>query len=232
LKKCSAADTGQATVPVTLFAGHTRASRSDFLYLYCGSFLQGNGLDTLQKHPSPSPSIHTTNTVETMVKFNTVPDLHIDRALESDVPLILSFIRKLAEYERLADTVVATEEGLREYLFGAKRYAEVLIARIKSQPVGFALFYYNFSTFVGKPGLYLEDLFVLPEFRGQGVGKALLVYLAKLTIDRNCGRFEWMVLDWNSSAIGFYKSLGAVPLTDWRLFRLSGDALSTLADRM
>lgn len=166
-----------------------------------------------------------------MVKFNTVPDLHIDQALETDVPLILSFIKKLAEYERLESTVVATEEVLREFLFGTNRYAEVVIARIKSQPVGFALFYYNFSTFVGRPGLYLEDLFVLPEFRGQGVGKALLVYLAKLTVERKCGRFEWMVLDWNSPAIGFYKSLGAVPMSDWRLFRLSGDALFNLADR-
>ena len=166
-----------------------------------------------------------------MVKFNTVPDLHIDQAIENDVPLILSFIKKLAEYERLANTVVATEEVLQEFLFGKNRYAEVVIARIKDQPVGFALFYYNFSTFVGRPGLYLEDLFVLPEFRGQGVGKALLVYLAKLTIDRRCGRFEWMVLDWNSPAIGFYKSLGAVAMSDWRLFRLSGDALQTLADR-
>ena len=129
----------------------------------------------------------------------------------------------------MAGEVVATEETIREFLFGAKRYAEVLIARLDDRPAGFALFFHNFSTFVGRPGLYLEDLFVLPEYRGQGIGKALLISLARLAVERNCGRFEWMVLDWNSPAIEFYKSLGAVGMNDWRLFRLSGDALNNLA---
>jgi len=155
----------------------------------------------------------------------------IEPASERDIPLILTFIKRLADYERLAHSVVATEESLREYLFGEKRYAEVVIARLDDLPVGFALFYHNFSTFVSKPGLYLEDLFVVPEQRGKGIGNALLVYLAKLAVQRKCGRFEWAVLDWNSSAIKFYESLGAIPLDDWRLFRLSGDPLTKLAKR-
>ncbi|HEY6951798.1 MAG TPA: GNAT family N-acetyltransferase [Bacteroidota bacterium] len=159
-------------------------------------------------------------------------NLRIDPATESDTPLIVSFIKKLAEYERLADTFVATEAGIREFLFGGKRFAEVVIARLDNRPVGFALFFHNFSTFVGRPGLYLEDLFVLPDHRGKGIGKALLVYLAKLAVERKCGRFEWAVLDWNTSAIEFYKSLGAVGLDDWRIFRLSGESLAKLADQM
>ena len=158
-------------------------------------------------------------------------NIRIEPASEGNIPLILTFIKRLADYERLAHTVVATEESLREYLFGEKRYAEVVIARLDDLPVGFALFYHNFSTFVSKPGLYLEDLFVVPEQRGKGIGNALLVYLAKLAVERKCGRFEWAVLDWNSSAIKFYESLGAVPLDDWRLFRLSGDPLTKLAKR-
>ena len=165
------------------------------------------------------------------LKPMTTTGLHIDPASEADVPLILSLIRKLAEYERLSHQVVATEEGLREFLFGARRYAEVVIARLNDHPVGYALFFHNFSTFAGKPGLYLEDVFVLPEYRGKGIGKALLVYLAKLAVARNCSRFEWVVLDWNSSAIEFYQGLGAVPLSDWRVFRISGESLANLARR-
>ncbi len=155
--------------------------------------------------------------------------LAIRQAAERDVALVLSFIRKLAEYEKLSHEVVATEELLRENLFGARRFAEVVIACLDDQPVGFALFFHNFSTFVGRPGIYLEDLFVEPEHRGKGVGKALLVYVAKLAVERGCGRFEWAVLDWNKPSIEFYRSLGAVPLDDWTLFRLKGEALHRVA---
>ena len=155
--------------------------------------------------------------------------LRIDRATELDVPLILQFIRGLAEYERLSHEVTATEQGLRETLFGRRPAAEVVLCYAGDEPAGFALFFHNYSTFVGKPGLYLEDLFVLPEFRGQGCGHALLAHLAKLAVERNCGRFEWTVLDWNEPAIGFYKKLGAKPLDTWTIFRVTGDALHKLA---
>jgi GNAT superfamily N-acetyltransferase len=155
--------------------------------------------------------------------------LSIDAATTGDVPLILTFIKALAEYERLADAVVATEAGLNATLFGPRPYAECVIARWEGEPSGFALFFHNYSTFLGQPGIYLEDLFVKPEFRGKGVGRSLLQYLARLTEERNCGRLEWSVLDWNESAIGFYKSLGAVPLDDWTIFRLRGEALNRLA---
>lgn len=157
-------------------------------------------------------------------------NIQIDPAFEGDIPLILSFIKEFAEYVRLAEEVQATEESLREALFGSKRYAEVILARLDDRPVGFAIFFHNFSTFLGKPGLYLEDLFVLPEFRGQGIGKALLIYLAKLALERGCARFEWAVLDWNESAIKFYKGLGAVPLEDLTVFRLTGESLKKLAN--
>jgi GNAT superfamily N-acetyltransferase len=150
-------------------------------------------------------------------------------ATEHDVPLVLSFIRKLAEYEKLSHQVVATEDLLREGLFGPRPVAEVVLAYLDSQPVGFALFFHNFSTFVGRPGIYLEDLFVEPAQRGRGVGKALLAHVANLAVARGCGRFEWAVLDWNTPAIDFYKSLGAVPLDDWTLFRLTGEALHRIA---
>ena len=156
-------------------------------------------------------------------------ELSITIATEKDVPQILVFIRALAEYERLADSVVATEESLRATLFGPRPYAECVIARFEGEPAGFALFFHNYSTFLGRPGVYLEDLFVNPKFRGKGVGRALLRYLARVAVDRNCGRLEWSVLDWNSPAIGFYKSLGAEPLEDWTIFRLKGEALSRLA---
>ena len=150
-------------------------------------------------------------------------------ASDRDVPLILQMIRDLAEYERMSDQVVATEDGLREVLFGAQPQAEVLIAYADDRPAGFALFFHNFSTFVGRRGLYLEDLFVKPEFRGLGLGRRLLTELARIAIDRNCGRFEWSVLDWNEPAIGFYEKLGAEMMKEWRIFRLTGDALNRLA---
>ena len=156
-------------------------------------------------------------------------ELSLNMATEQDVPQILIFIKALAEYERLAGAVVATEDGLRQSLFGARAYAECVIARWNGQPAGFALFFHNFSTFLGRPGLYLEDLFVKPELRGKGVGRALLQHLARLATDRNCGRLEWSVLDWNESAIGFYRSLGAEPLDEWTVFRLKGEALNRLA---
>ena len=146
--------------------------------------------------------------------------LRIAPAAERDLSLILSFIKKLADYEKLSHQVVATEDLLRDALFGSRPVAEVLIAYWNDEPAGFALFFHNFSTFLGRRGIYLEDLFVDPAQRGKGIGKALLLHLAKLAKERNCGRFEWAVLDWNKPAIDFYKSLGAVPLDDWTLFRL------------
>jgi GNAT superfamily N-acetyltransferase len=156
-------------------------------------------------------------------------NIRIDPASESDLPLILSLIKEFADYVRQSHEVAATEDILCKALFGPKRYAEVVIARIDVTPVGFAIFFHNFSTFLGKPGLYLEDLFILPEFRSQGVGKVLLKYLANLAVERGCGRFEWSVLDWNESAIEFYKRLGAVPLEEVRVFRLTGESLKALA---
>ena len=156
-------------------------------------------------------------------------DLTIRFATVADVATVLRFIRDLARYERLEHEVVATEDVLRETVFGERRYAEVLIAELDRDPVGFALFFHNFSTFIGRPGIYLEDLFVRPEFRGRGYGKALLARLAALAIERRCGRVEWAVLEWNTPSIDFYKSIGAVPMSDWRIFRLKGDALAALA---
>jgi GNAT superfamily N-acetyltransferase len=145
----------------------------------------------------------------------------IREAVEADVPLIVRLIKGLAEYEQLQEQAVATEEAIREGLFGARRFAEVVIAEEGGAPVGFALFFHNYSTFLGKPGLYLEDLFVVPEARGRGVGKALLLHLKELAIARGCGRMEWSVLDWNAPAIGFYEKLGAQVLDDWRICRLT-----------
>jgi GNAT superfamily N-acetyltransferase len=141
-------------------------------------------------------------------------------AVEADVPLIVRLIRGLAEYERLQHQVVATEDTIRGSLFGSRPFAEVVIAEDDAAPVGFALFFHNYSTFLGKPGLYLEDLFVVPEARGKGVGKALLLHLKELAIARGCGRMEWSVLDWNEPAIGFYTKLGAMMMDDWRICRL------------
>ena len=155
----------------------------------------------------------------------------IRSALIADVPLVFSFIKKLAEYEKLSHELTATEDGLRDALFGPRPYAEVVLAYDHDQPVGFALFFHNFSTFVGKPGIYLEDLFVEPECRGKGFGKALLAHLAKLAVERNCGRLEWAVLDWNEPSIRFYQSLGAVPKDEWTIFRVTGEALNQLANQ-
>jgi GNAT superfamily N-acetyltransferase len=149
-------------------------------------------------------------------------------ATPDDVPLILQFIRELAEYERLAHEVSATEEQLRATLFGARPVAEVVIASHDDAPAGFAVFFANYSTFLGRPGLYLEDLFVRPDARGNGIGRALLEYLARLTVDRGWGRLEWRVLDWNEPSIAFYKKLGAEPLDDWTVFRVTGNALLRL----
>ena len=155
--------------------------------------------------------------------------LSIRPAVPNDIPLILQLIRKLAEYERLLTHAVATAEDLQKALFGERPVAETVIAEWEGQAVGFALFFYNFSTFRGKPGIYLEDLFVEPEFRGKGIGQELLRHLAKLAKERDCARLEWSVLDWNEPAIGFYRSLGAVPLSDWTIYRVTDKALDALA---
>jgi GNAT superfamily N-acetyltransferase len=147
-----------------------------------------------------------------------------------DVPLILEFIKGLAEYEKLEDQLIATEARLTSALFGPRPDAEVVLAFVGAEPAGFALFFHNFSTFLGQRGLYLEDLFVKPEWRGHGVGKRLLVHLAGIALQRNCGRFEWAVLDWNEPAIQFYRRLGAQPLHDWSIFRVSGESLKRLAE--
>lgn len=154
---------------------------------------------------------------------------HIRFATEDDVPVILEFINALAEYEKLSHEAVASEDDLRKTLFGERPYAEVLIAEVESHPAGFALFFHNYSTFLGKPGLYLEDLFVKPDFRGHGLGRALFAELARIAMERDCGRLEWWVLDWNEPAIGFYKSLGAEAMDDWTVYRLTGSALKALA---
>ncbi len=156
------------------------------------------------------------------------PSVDIRRAQPADVAAILAFIRALAEYEKLTHACVATEQMLHDQLFGEHPAAEVLIADVEGESVGFALFFSTFSTFLAKPGIYLEDLFVLPDARGLGVGKALLLEVAKIAVDRKCGRLEWAVLDWNEPAIGFYKKLGALPLDDWTTYRVTGDALNKL----
>lgn len=156
-------------------------------------------------------------------------EINIRLATPEDVPTILTFIQGLAEYEKLADQVVATEDKLKQTLFGDKRYAEVVIAEYNQQAAGFALFFHNYSTFLAKPGIYLEDLFVLPDFRGKGLGKVLLSYLAKLAVERDCGRLEWSVLDWNQPAIDFYQAQGATMLHDWRINRVTGENLKALA---
>ena len=157
------------------------------------------------------------------------PLLSIRPATADDVPLIRQLIGELAVYERLADAAVATDDGLRAQLFGAQPAAEVLIGEVDGQPAGFALFFHNFSTFLGKRGLYLEDLFVRPEFRGHGLGKHLMATLARLAVQRDCGRFEWSVLDWNELAIAFYRRIGAAGMDGWTVQRLEGDALHALA---
>jgi GNAT superfamily N-acetyltransferase len=157
--------------------------------------------------------------------------IRIEPATERDVPLILRLITGLAEYERLAHQVVATEDALRATLFGARPAAEVVIAYAGDEAAGFALWFHNYSTFLARPGLYLEDLFVRPEWRGKGIGRALLAHLARIAVARGCGRMEWSVLDWNESAIGFYRRLGAELLDDWRICRVTGDRLAALGER-
>jgi GNAT superfamily N-acetyltransferase len=157
-------------------------------------------------------------------------DVVIREAVAADVPLLLALIRELASFEKLSHEVVATESDLAESLFGARPCAEALIAEVDGAPAGFALFFQSFSTFLARPGLYLEDLYVRPPARRRGVGKALLVRLARLAVERRCGRFEWAVLNWNAAAIAFYRSLGAVPMSAWTVYRLTGDALARVAD--
>ena len=159
----------------------------------------------------------------------TTPVLSIRPATPDDVPLIRQLIAELADYERLAHAAVATDDDLRAQLFGERPAAEVLIGELDGEPAGFALFFHNFSTFLGKRGLYLEDLFVRPAFRGSGLGKHLMAALARIAVQRDCGRFEWSVLDWNAPAIGFYRRIGAVGMDEWTVQRLEGEALHALA---
>jgi len=157
------------------------------------------------------------------------PYLNIRPAIIDDCPLVLRFIRELADYEQLLHEVIAEVSTLEQSLFGDTRHAEVVIAEYQGLPVGFALFFHNYSTFLARPGLYLEDLYIQPEMRGKGFGRQLLSYLASLALNRNCGRLEWWVLDWNQPAKDFYQSVGAEPMNDWTVNRLSGSALDSLA---
>jgi GNAT superfamily N-acetyltransferase len=158
-----------------------------------------------------------------------VSGLKIRSATKSDVPIILSFIKRLADYEHLSHEVVTTEEILRETLFGRQRTAEVVIGYFQKKPVGFVVFFQNYSTFLGRPGLYIEDLFVDEVYRRRGFGRALLLHIARLAKDRGCGRLEWSVLDWNEAAIHFYKKLGALPMSKWTVFRVTGENFDRLA---
>ena len=164
-----------------------------------------------------------------MIEMDMQRGFEIQPATAADVPVILQLIRELAEYERAPKDVVATAEGLREVLFGNEPAAHVLIGREDSEPVAFAVYFFNFSTWLGRAGLYLEDLFVRPELRGKGYGRALLVRLAQIAAERGCGRMEWAVLDWNDPAIQFYKKLGAKPMEEWTVFRLTGEGIAQLA---
>ena len=156
-------------------------------------------------------------------------DLSIRRATRADVPLVLTFVRDLAEYEKLSHMVVATEESLAEELFGPKSHVEVLLGYSGAEPVAFAVYFHNFSTFLGRKGLYLEDLFVRPAQRRRGFGRAMLCEVSRIAAERNCGRLEWSVLDWNEPAIFFYEQLGATIMHEWKLVRVTGEALQTLA---
>jgi GNAT superfamily N-acetyltransferase len=158
-----------------------------------------------------------------------IPSFQIQSATKADVPVILSFIKKLADYERLSHEVTATEESLSDTLFGRRRTAEVAIGYFKRQAVCFTLFFHNYSTFLGRPGIYIEDLYVDESFRRRGFGSALLRYVARLANERQCGRLEWSVLDWNEPAIQFYQKLGAAPMSEWTVYRLTGDSLARLA---
>jgi GNAT superfamily N-acetyltransferase len=156
-------------------------------------------------------------------------NLNLRFAEETDIEIILGLIRGLADYERLSHEVTADAETLRRSLFGARRVAEVVIAEVDGTPVGFGLFFHNFSTFLGRPGIYIEDLYIEPAWRGKGIGRALLSRVARLAKERGCGRLEWAVLDWNAPAIAFYKNLGGRMLDDWRIFRVTGSALDELS---
>jgi GNAT superfamily N-acetyltransferase len=158
------------------------------------------------------------------------PAILLRPATREDVPVIVRLIRALAEYERLSPECFADEAALSTHLFGPRPYAEVTIAEVDGEPAGFALFFHNYSTFLTKPGIYLEDLFVVPERRGLGLGRKLLAALAALAVERGCGRLEWSVLKWNAPAIGFYERLGAVPMEEWQVYRLTGEALQVLAE--
>lgn len=163
--------------------------------------------------------------------INTILDgFQLRFAEKKDVPLILKFIRELAEYEKMSDVVIATEEGLMDSLF-KRKMAEVIIGEYNNQPVAFALFFHNFSTFLGRPGIYLEDLYVKPDMRGMGIGKVMLSFLAKLAIDRKCGRLEWSCLDWNEPSIQFYKKLGATAMDEWTVYRVCDKTLDMLAQK-
>jgi GNAT superfamily N-acetyltransferase len=166
-----------------------------------------------------------------MTTSTDIADFTIKPATKKDVPVIFAFIKKLADYERLSHEVVASEELLQRTLFGQRRTAEVAIGYFKNEPVGFVLFFHNFSTFLGRPGIYIEDLFVEEIYRRRGFGGALLVHVAKLAAVRDCGRLEWSVLDWNEPAINFYQKLGAVPMQEWTVFRITGANLRRLAGR-
>jgi GNAT superfamily N-acetyltransferase len=157
------------------------------------------------------------------------PRISLRFATAADAGLILDFIRQLAEYENLTHEMVTDEDQLRQSLFGERRVAEVVIATFEGEPAGFALFFHNFSTFLGRPGIYLEDLFVIPALRGHGIGQVLLSHLATIAVERDCGRLEWSVLDWNTDAIRFYERLGAKPMDEWTVFRVTGQALEELA---
>jgi GNAT superfamily N-acetyltransferase len=157
-------------------------------------------------------------------------DIRIRRAKPEDAPTVVEFIRGLARYEKLEHEMVATEELIHRHAFGDEPLVHVLIAEHGTTPAGFALYFFNFSTFLGRPGLYLEDLFVEPAHRGNGIGKLLLTELARIAVERGCGRFEWSVLDWNEPAIGFYRNLGAYPMDEWTTYRMTGDALARLAE--
>ena len=158
-----------------------------------------------------------------------LPDFILRKATSKDCPLILSFIKELAEYEKLLHEVIASVDILEESLFGEKAYAQSVIGEYQGTAVGYVLFFHNFSTFTGRPGIYLEDLYVKPHMRGKGFGKCLLAYLAKLAVDTGCTRVEWSVLDWNEPSIQFYRSIGAAPMDEWTVQRLDGDALASFA---
>jgi GNAT superfamily N-acetyltransferase len=159
------------------------------------------------------------------------PEFRIVPARPADAEIMVSLVRELAEFERLLDEVRITPDDLRKHLFGTRPYCEAALVWVGEEAAGFALWFHNYSTFMGRPGLYLEDLYIRPVFRGQGYGEALLKHLAALAVERGCARLEWSVLDWNQRAIGFYKSMGAAPMDDWTVYRITGDALLALAAR-